>query len=307
MSITICKTCLSEGEHPIYSIREMMFGSGEYFRYLQCRQCNSIQLVDEPKDIEYYYPDDYYAYSPLILSNFQVNLIKRLRLKAFLQSEVELLKPVYGEWMKFLSAKKNERIADIGCGNGQLLYELFATGFRHLEGFDPFIPASRQVNKKVKLHKKGLEEVDGEYDVIMLHHTFEHLKDPRKAIEKITQLLAPGGRCLLRMPVADAEVWDIYRENWVQLDAPRHFIIPSIKGIQILADAFGLELYKVVFDSTEFQFWGSECYKEGVSFVHEFTSDKFSRDDMKRYKEKAIKLNAEGKGDQACFYLRKPG
>jgi SAM-dependent methyltransferase len=233
-------------------------------------------------------------------------MIKRLRLKFFLRSDLEFLKPVYGEWMKLLHAKKTDKVADIGCGNGQLLYELYASGYRHLDGFDPFIPEPTQIHKKVRLQRKGLEEVSGEYDVIMLHHTFEHLRDPRLAMEKIAHLLSPGGRCLLRMPVADAEVWKIYRENWVQLDAPRHFVIPSTKGIRILADAFGLELYKIVFDSTEFQFWGSECYKDGVSFVHEFTSDRFSRSDMKGYKERAKELNAIGKGDQACFYLRKP-
>ncbi len=306
MTISTCKTCLTQGEHPTFRVREMMFGSGEYFHYMQCTHCQTIQLLKEPEDVEYYYPDDYYAYSPLILSNFQVNMIKRLRLKVFLRSDLEFLKPIYGEWMKLLDAKKTDRIADIGCGNGQLLYELYASGYRHLDGYDPFIPEPVQVNKKVRLQRKGLEEVSGEYDVIMLHHTFEHLRNPRKAMEKIAQLLSPGGRCLLRMPVADAEVWEIYRENWVQLDAPRHFVIPSTKGIRILAAAFELDLYNVVFDSTEFQFWGSECYKDGISFVHEFTSDRFSRSDMKKYKEKAKELNALGKGDQACFYLSKP-
>jgi hypothetical protein len=61
---TTCKTCLTQGVHPIIKVREMMFGSGEYFYYMQCNHCQSIQLLEEPEDVEYYYPDDYYAYSP---------------------------------------------------------------------------------------------------------------------------------------------------------------------------------------------------------------------------------------------------
>ncbi|MFC4871118.1 class I SAM-dependent methyltransferase [Negadavirga shengliensis] len=301
----VCNVCQHKIAGEIVEVKEMMFGTGEAFQYGQCGNCGTIQLLNPPPDIEYYYPDEYYAFSDLSFSNPHVNWLKTLRIKLFRFFDIDFFKPVYGDWLKLLDAKVNEKITDIGCGNGQLLYELYASGFRDLTGFDPFIDMDFVINPSLRLYKRGLDDIKGPFDIIMLHHALEHMPDLAHAFRKISQLLSVGGRALVRLPVSDGEAWQIYKQHWVQLDAPRHYFIPSLKAMKLLAEANDLEIYEVVFDSSEFQFWASELYAKGLPFFDTRDKSLFPKEELLKYKRKSLQLNKEGKGDQACFYLKK--
>jgi hypothetical protein len=123
----------------------------------------------------------------------------------------------------------------------------------------------------------------------------------RSCFEKLN----PGGKLLVRTPVTDGEVWKSKREIWVQLDAPRHLIIPSISGFTTLAEKTGFQLDEVEFDSTAIQFWGTELYEKGLPLDQRTLGNYFDYNTMKAFAEKAIIYNKKGIGDQACFYLTK--
>jgi hypothetical protein len=65
------------------------------------------------------------------------------------------------------------------------------------------------------------------------------------------------------------------------------------------------------FDSTEFQFLGSELYlrdiplKNGNRYFENHRGPIFAKEQIEAFKEKAIELNKKNDGDQACFYLYK--
>ena len=63
---------------------------------------------------------------------------------------------------------------------------------------------------------------------------------------------------------------------------------------------------ELVFDSDEFQFWGTGLYKKGLPLDLSLVAENFTSEELKEFKEKALKLNQEGLGDQVCFYLTKP-
>ena len=121
--------------------------------------------------------------------------------------------------------------------------------------------------------------------------------------KKPQNLLAPGGCCLVRIPTVSSYAWEQYRENWYQLDAPRHFFLHSIKSMQFVADQAGLALQDIVFDSTADQFQGSELYKRDIPFTTQ--ANNFPRSQVREWKALAKKLNKEKRGDQAAFYLVK--
>ena len=50
----------------------------------------------------------------------------------------------------------------------------------------------------------------------------------------------------------------------MQLDAPRHLVLYSLAGLRRLAEAEGFGVELVAFDSTGFQFWGSELVRDGI-------------------------------------------
>ena len=303
--MSTCKFCGSSQLVP-FSAQERMFGLGTEFTYSECQQCYSLQLVDIPQDLAKYYSGEYYSFTGLTFSTALKNIFKKLRMKGFLALGWKVFQPSYGSWLRKLNLSFSDRIADVGCGNGQLLYELSVSGFKDLHGFDPFMEQTKQINSALKLWKKSIEEAEMKFDVIMMHHSFEHMEDPTLILEACFEKLNPGGKLLVRTPVSDAAVWKSDRTFWVQLDAPRHLIIPSTEGFRKVAHQIGFQLDELVFDSDEFQFWGTGLYKKGLPLDPSLVAKNITSEELKEFKEKALKLNQEGLGDQVCFYLTKP-
>lgn len=137
----------------------------------------------------------------------------------------------------------------------------------------------------------------------MLHHSFEHMSNPHQTLEILKSHLNPHGVILLRIPIVNTFAWNHYKENWFQIDAPRHSFIYSIESIKYLAEARGLYIDNIIFDSTGNQFVYSERYKQGVSIKDQSVS--FSRKERKTFRERAKELNNTQMGDQACFFLKR--
>jgi SAM-dependent methyltransferase len=283
---------------------ERMMGLGDSFVYRECKSCGSLQISDVPKNLSDYYPEQYYSFQPLSKSGFFRILLKKVRMWIF--RNFGFFAPIYGYWLRKVNSKFSARIADIGCGSGQLLYELYCGGYCNLEGYDPFIPEDKQINPGLKLFKKKFENAEGKFDLIMMHHSFEHMANPAEILQECYEKLNLGGKLLIRCPIADAQVWKDKGNLWAQLDAPRHLVIPSVQGIKKLAEACGLKLEEVEFDSNEFQFWATELFERGEKLDREKISRYFSVEDLNALKNKALRYNQEGKGDQACFYFSRP-
>jgi SAM-dependent methyltransferase len=254
--------------------------------------------------MEAFYPKKYYAFGNLIQSTGFKNFLKILRKKIFDYGLWFFNYPEYYGWLEPLGMSKDKTIADIGCGNGQLVYEMWCSGYKNLSGFDPYLPKEISL-QGLFLQKKDVTDVTGTYDYIMLHHSFEHMKSPLETMNKLSKLLNPRGKLLIRVPVTDAEVWEKEGINWFQLDAPRHFFIPSKKAMLILAERSGLKLSKVIFDSNENQFIITDMYRAGKSYK-DIQSGEWARSGSKmKLRQKAQILNRKQKGDQACFYFEK--
>ncbi len=300
-----CKFC-GGSDLDFFTATERMLGLGGEFTYAECLTCGSLHLDSIPEDLSVYYPSDYYSFTQLNTSDLKTRILKNIRMRLFLGLGLEWNAPMYGYWLKKVHKGFSARIADVGCGNGQLLYELYASGFSDLHGFDPFIDAEKNIAPGLTLWKKQIEEADDTFDLIMMHHSFEHMEDPHAVLTACYDKLNPGGKLLIRCPVSDAQVWKENRELWVQLDAPRHLIIPSVQGMRTIAEQSGFNMDEVEFDSSDFQFWGTELYRHGEILDPRKVSKFLTMEDRMGMKEKALLYNQEGKGDQACFYLSKP-
>jgi len=302
-----CHYCHST-QGTIFLATERMLEMRGEFRYASCTSCDSIQLLTIPEDLGSYYPSNYYSFSSLQPSGLLRNLLKKIRIRAYFVTGLKFFLPPFGgSWLKKLHPKFTDRIADVGCGNGQLLYELHVSGFKDLHGFDPFLENESQLGAGLQLWKKELGQTDLYFDVVMLHHSFEHMTDPEQVLKTCFDRLNPGGRLLVRCPVADAAVWKEKQSLWVQLDAPRHLTIPSTQGFAAAAQRAGFDVQEISFDSTAFQFWGTALYEQGEKLDSGKVSAYFSSKQLEEWEQKALQYNQEGVGDQACFFCVKPG
>lgn len=320
-----CRICGSRVHGEILFPEERMLGLREKFRYIRCGGCGCLQLANPPNEMAKYYPRNYYAFqtdSPNRADRFPW----RRRLLYFPITARRLGWPTLcGRVLqKFGSGpsiphslrmivwplSRKSPILDIGCANGRELFAIRACGFSNLLGVDPYLPHDVINERGIRILKQGVENVSGKFDLIMLHHVFEHLADPINMLSKARELLSPRGQILIRIPLSDSQTAIDYGEKWVQLDAPRHFFLHTRKSMEILARRVGFEIAKVQYDSEEFQFIGSELYSRTDMSLQEFYADyeanykkHFQPDDKQNFRERAILLNKKARGDQAGFCL----
>lgn len=310
----ICRICGNSQNNVDYSFKEMQIGLAEVFEYFQCGNCKCIQIAAIPGNMSKYYSSGYYSFNaPKQIKNRLLRYITLQTKKKLVQYYagtfnlpgwfLSLFFDIPFPWYKKTLARFDSSILDVGSGSGRLLNSMQRSGFTNLTGLDPFIEQTITYQDNLVIHKQELHEIKGEYDLIMFHHSFEHLENPLGTLKDASRLLASGGSVLIRIPLEGGYAWRHYRENWVQLDAPRHFFIHSVKSMEMLCEAAGLRIEEIVYDSSSLQFTGSEKYLRGIPLSS--TTEIFSRRQIKKYDREAKRLNKEKDGDAACFYLKK--
>lgn len=315
-----CKVCGNDLLNKEFIAQERMFGLNGRFPYFQCASCGCLQISELPADLAQYYPDTYYSYGPPPRSHgLGPWLIKKRNRYALTRRGVigrilYALRP--SELLRNLAPSlvdSDARILDVGCGSGHLLHALRDLGFSRLLGIDPFNAEDIEYPNGLRILKQDLYATEGEWDVIMFHHSFEHLAEQESILRATSSLLSANGICLIRTPVASSFAWTHYGLDWVQLDAPRHLFLHSPDSLKRLAERSGLELSGVVYDSTAFQFWGSEQYRQNIplrdprSYAVNRRASRFRKKEILQFEVKAGELNRKGEGDQAMFILRKAG
>ncbi len=317
-----CKICGNRKDNKVYAVKEMMFGLRQQFDYLECGECGCLQIITIPTDMDRHYPSNYYSFGDVSYTHhpFKIFLKKKLiQYKIYKEKTLigKLLSLKYRDpedfypWLETIRPAFDAAILDVGCGSGRLLIKLQKSGFTNLRGADPFIKNDITYEGGLTIYKKSLQEMGGEYDLIILNHSFEHMEGQEEILAKAQKLLKPGGCLLVRIPIAGTYAWKTYGVNWVQLDAPRHFYLHTTKSMEVLKNKLGFRKMDVVFDSNDLQFWGSEQYIKDIplrdprSYAEAPDKSLFSKEQIESFREKAKALNAQQNGDAACFYLYK--
>ncbi len=306
----------------------MMFGLDETFRYGSCRECGSVFILEVPEDLADYYSTKYYSFeldpqavmgraavapavaalgrSTLLGRNLLGRAVRRSIGVRQVQTTAALFESVR---LAGLSRGRDTRVLDVGSGSGALVYAMSLAGVRNVTGVDPYIDQDRTFDTGARLLRRELGLVDGQYDLIMLHHCLEHVPDPRSTLQEVRERLSPEGRVLVRMPTVSSEAYARYGLSWMQLDPPRHLTVFSRVGMQRLCADVDLQIQQVRDDSTSFQFWASEQLRAGIPLIaatSHFVNPRdstFSAARLREWEKEAELLNERGRGDQAAWVL----
>jgi SAM-dependent methyltransferase len=276
--------------------------------YFECAVCKTLQINEIPRDMSLYYADSYYSYNldykklfgivyhiqhiavKLSFLIYPLALLFTVCSKVFLRRRYE--KSYWLYWMLKNFRSLNAPILDVGCGNGALLNEMRKYGFKNLTGIEPFLSGDVDYGNGVKIYKTELDKVRETFDLIIFHHSLEHMPDPQETFENIHRLLNKNGIALIRIPVAGSYAWRKYNTFWRGLDAPRHYFIFSGHAIKMLAGKNNLRLEEIFFDSTTAQITASE-------------QREFSKSELSKIRRFVYRLNENFDGDTAMFVLRK--
>ena len=320
-----CRACGVQAESEVHVLSEMMYGSRETFDYVLCSYCGCLQIAKVPGDLARHYPSDYYSLQPRQEPPAPTGL-KGWLMRWYAQSAV--LRPDDAVARAFRSVlpvptafleigdylveagltSRYARILDVGCGaSPSRLAAMRRLGFSAAEGLDPYVPENLSY-EGIPVYRRTIDQQPGEYDLIMFHHSLEHVTEPYIALREAARLLHPRGTCLVRIPVMGTYFWRHFGTDWVELDAPRHLQLLTVKSMDCLAKRVGLRVRKTAFDSEAWELAASTRYQRGIPLRSTpKPADGFSASELAAFSSKASELNAKADGGRACFYLVRDG
>lgn len=132
---------------------------------------------------------------------------------------------------------------DIGCGRGDLAAALLERGWQ-VAGVEPSECAGAIARRRgVQLVGPTLQAAtlsDGEYDLVVLRHSLEHLPNPLGDLQRVRDALRPGGRVVISVPNFASWQRQRFGASWFHLDLPRHRVHFTPLSLRTILQTVGL-------------------------------------------------------------------
>jgi 2-polyprenyl-3-methyl-5-hydroxy-6-metoxy-1,4-benzoquinol methylase len=313
--MSTCQICNNSQGNTHYVLKEMSLGMYEEFNYFQCGVCGCLQICNVPDHMERFYPDNYFSFRDFhrLVNAPWRKKFDEWRVRSALSQRAshtpwfnKVVKPLdYLEWMRLARLDLDARILDVGCGSGKLLLRMRLGGLKNCTGADLFINEDIHYSNGLTIHKVDFRDLAGPWDLIMFHHSLEHMADPKEVLRAAAAMLSRRGAILIRVPLADSLAWEKYGTNWGSLEAPRHFFLFTERSLEILTDGVNLEIFHRFRDATPSQFILSELYMKGIprSGVKQFRAS-LGRKVLNEFERQTEILNKNGRGDCGGFLIR---
>ena len=147
-------------------------------------------------------------------------------------------------------------ILDVGCWVGFLLAEAEDRGWAEVTGVEPSTFASGYARDRLGLdvRTEDLFTADlplGHYDVIVLADVLEHLTRPNAALDRVAQLLKPGGLLCLAIPDTGSRIAKVLGKRWWSV-IPTHVHYFTRASAERMAARHGFRTLEVTTDPKVF-------------------------------------------------------
>jgi ubiquinone/menaquinone biosynthesis C-methylase UbiE len=183
--------------------------------------------------------------------------------RAYAENEVVRDERLLGFLVKVAGVGPADRVLDLACGPGYLTLALAARAARvvGVDVTDRFLAMAR-----AEAGRRGLENVafvpgdvealpfpGGSFDLAVCKFAFHHFERPRRVLEEMKRVLAPGGRIALMDMIASEDVGKAARQDEIEkLCDPTHVrALPASEFERMFAGA-GLRVrFQTTGESTE--------------------------------------------------------
>jgi SAM-dependent methyltransferase len=210
---------------------------------LSCRACGFItaDAVPSNDELQELYSKHYFAgeeYRDYVAERRTIEKQFRLKMRSLLRYV-----PVPGE----------KRLLEIGCAYGFFL-SVAREYFGAIEGVDISREAVGYATEVLHLPAHLGDFLDyearGNYDVVCLWDTIEHLVNPHLYLEKVSQQLRQGGVIAITTGDISSAVARLRGRKWRQIHPPTHLHYFSRRTLTRLLSRFGLSVKYCGYDGT---------------------------------------------------------
>jgi 2-polyprenyl-3-methyl-5-hydroxy-6-metoxy-1,4-benzoquinol methylase len=239
--------------------------SHERFEIWECNDC-TIRFTQNIPDVNkigsYYQSENYISHSDT--SEGIINkLYHRVRNRTLIQKR---------RMVKKITGKSTGRILDVGCGTGSFLHIMHQSGWE-ITGLEP---DERARKKAIELYNLNLDSPEKlfslpvkSFDAITMWHVLEHVHDLHNYIERVKELLKPGGKLFIAVPNYTCDDENFYKEFWAAYDVPRHLYHFSPASMYKLLSIHNMQIdsIKPMWYDSFYVSMLSEKYKAGKSNI----------------------------------------
>jgi 2-polyprenyl-3-methyl-5-hydroxy-6-metoxy-1,4-benzoquinol methylase len=264
-----CPVCKSHANRFYISTKAMMHvPNDEEFNFRLCDHCETVFLANpvSDQDLERYYSEDYLPYRGASAWGKYAFLVEQHQ-KKLDSSRLKVVK-------RYL--KPNEEalhILDVGCGKPDFLKVVHQKLKLNCTGIDFSDSGWRNGNyADLKLIKTRLEDFQSSdlFDAITLWHYLEHDYEPLKTIQKLHELLKPGGKLIVEVPDYKSITAKFQKSYWQGWHSPRHISLFSKKSF---LELFPQDQWKIVKHNRygtldAFTLWWLGVMEKKGAFIH---------------------------------------
>ena len=252
-----CRLCSSSNTQLLFvskNIHGRHLLGGEKFNVLECKNCKITFTDVDVNSVFYnhYYPESYY--DEFHGNKFVEGILTFLEKFSF-QRKLRLI---------LRHKPPGNRVLEIGCAKGKFLNNLPTV-------FEKFgIEINENGRRYIQEHYPGITVYQGDienenfgdctkkYDIILMWHVLEHIKDPSAFLQRLSSLLNKNGVFIFEVPNRNSLGFRLTRKKWFHLDTPRHLFHYNQRSLKQLLNQQGL---KVI-----------EYSGNAVDYWHDFTT-----------------------------------
>jgi SAM-dependent methyltransferase len=148
------------------------------------------------------------------------------------------------------------RALDVGCGDGSFLEALAQLGWEVFgTELSPSIAATATQRFGEHIQVGELDHTaheEASFDLITFWHVLEHVDDPRSALDHARRLIRPDGTVIIAVPNIQSLQAQMFKQDWLHLDVPRHRWHFDPETLTRLADRCGFEVEHIRHFSVEY-------------------------------------------------------
>jgi SAM-dependent methyltransferase len=241
-----CPVCGAVSERLVVEVQDTMFGRPGKYRLVECERCSMRYINPRPtmSALAAHYPSDYLCYTNFREEPWLLRWAFRQLQEGQTRRRVRHIESVTGE------LARATHVLDVGCGRGELLGRLKDKRACLGTGIDINPQVVEQVRDQLGIAavQGTLQDADlppASFDLITMTEYLEHEGHPRRVLEQARKLAKPGGFIAVEVPDMSGPPGRWFKQNWWQIDAPRHLMFFSPRTLSMALENAGFEIVRV--------------------------------------------------------------